>query len=397
MKTSFAENAIAQSAGRFTPEFELLLCSARTLPDAARMQALIDSGIDWNTFQYLAEAHSVRLLVYKALRHVCWERVPAQSRTEWHETYQALTGKNLFLTGELLRITEEFQAADIPIAVMKGPVLAEMAYGDFTLREFSDLDLLIRPQDFSPTLDLLQQLGYDPFWKYEHSKMLRFLEHVGEYRLTREDWDTHIDLHWRVATKATALSPSVDDFPSGFQPVPVAGSTVLSFAPQDLPLYLAAQGGWDQWSDLKRICDLAEFLRRYPQLDWEPHLRSAQRLDGLRSMLAGLALASELLGAPVPEHVLHAARADSSVAALAQSSLRRLLHNLESGEAVSRYLFQLRAKEGVRAKISLGRSILMDRTAEDAGWLMLPRPLWWLYAFLRPLRMSRTLLRVPWN
>lgn len=60
--------------------------------------------------------------------------------------------------------------------------------------------------------------------------------------------------------------------------------------------------------------------------------------------------------------------------------------------AVRRYLFQMRAKEGLRGKIALAYSILMDRTANDGSWIMLPRPLWWLYGLLRPLRMSGKVL-----
>jgi hypothetical protein len=269
-----------------------------------------------------------------------------------------------------------------------------MAYGDFTLREFGDFDLLIRPDDFFRTIGILQELGYKPAWKCSDRKAFRFLRYVGEYKFTREALGTDIDLHWRVATKATALSPGIGDFPSGFPPISIAGSTVFSFAPQDLLLYLAAQGGWDQWLDLRRICDLAEFLRRYPEIDLEPGLRTAGGLGGLRSMLAGLSLASTLLGAELPESILSQIRADATVTRLVERSIRKLRKNVDPGESVSRYLFQIRAKEGFRRKIALAYSILFDRTAEDGNWIMLPRPLWWLYPLLRPLRMILKLLRL---
>ena len=381
------------NAAVYAPEFELLLCSARTAPDAARIKTLVNAGIDWRAFLDLATHYGLRLLVYRTLRTVCWDQVSSDIQTEWQEAYQSLTGKNLFITGELLRVTAAFQANEIQVAVMKGAVIAEMAYGDFTLREFNDLDLLIREADFSRAIELSQRLGYQPFWKYDNRKILRFMRHVGEYKLTSFALQTEIDLHWRVATKATALSPSVSDFPSGFQPVHIAGSTVLSFAPQDLPLYLAAQGGWDQWCDLRRICDLAEFLRRYPDIEWEPNLETARRLGGLRSMLTGLSLASVLLGAELPESIVNRIRADQTVSRLVERTIQNLQRSWNSAESVSRYLFQMNAKEGWRGKIALAYSILMDRTAEDGSWIMLPRPLWWLYGLLRPLRMSGKMLR----
>lgn len=398
MKNHYSEKIFTQettpaNAAAYQPEFELLLSSARTAPDAARIEALIANGVDWRTLLDLATHHGVRPLVYRSLRAVCWNQIPAETQTEWQEAYQSLTGKNLFVTGELLRITAELQASGISVAVLKGAVIAEIAYGDFSLREFNDLDLLIREADFSRTVDLLQRLGYAPFWKCENTRVLHFLRHIGEYKLVGKHFMMDIDLHWKIAPKTLALSPSVSDFPSGFQFVSLAGASVQSLAPQDLPLYLAAQGGGDQWGDLRRICDLAEFVRKYPNIEWEQSLETARRLGGLRSMLTGFSLASRLLGAELPESVTRWIQNDTVVHRLVERTIRNLQQKQLSGEAVSRYSFQIKAKQGLRGKVALACSILMDRTAEDGSWIMLPRPLWWLYGLLRPLRMSQKLLR----
>lgn len=370
------------------PELELLLLSARTAPDAPRIRALATAGINWHAFLDLAARHRVRPLVYKTLRSTCWESIPKNVQGEWEDVYRLFTGGNLFLAAELLRVIAEFDSAKIPVAAMKGAVIAAMAYGDLALREYEDIDLLIAETDFSRAVDLLKQLGYQPFWKYSDHKVLQFLRHVGEYTLTNSARRATIDLHWRVSTKAAALSPSLSDFPSGLQPLSFAGKNILSFAPEDLPLYLTAQGGWDKWSDLRRICDLAEFLRRFPEIDWEKPMHTAERLGGLRSMLTGLSLSSAMLGAEIPAPALRRIRADVLVPRLADQAIRELQSEPTSREAVRRYLFQLKAKKGLAGKIALAYSILVDRTPHDGNWIMLPRPLWWLYVLLRPLRMS---------
>lgn len=388
----FCDTGGNTQSGMNRPEFTLLLSSARTVPDAARVKALVDAGIDWHAFLELAARHRVRPIVYKALRTACWERIPKDIQAEWDKTYLILTSGSLSLAGELLRIIAEFDSAKIPVAAMKGAVIAAMAYGDLALREYEDIDLLIEEINFSRAVKLLEQLGYQPFWKYDNRKVLRFLRHVGEYTLTNSTRRTGIDLHWRVSTQATALSPRVSDFPSGFQPFPLAEATVLSFAPQDLPLYLAAQGGWDRWGDLRRICDLAEFLRKFPEIDWEKPMDTARRRGGLRSMLTGLSLASSLLGAKIPEPAVCRIRADVMVASLAEQAAQDLQRQSSSGEAFRRYLFQMKAKEGWCGKMALAYSILMNRTVHDGSWIMLPRPLWWFYGLLRPLRMSSKML-----
>lgn len=396
MNSSQAEIGTAaspQPTPRFDREFDLLLATARTVSDGSRIHAIVKDGVDWRAFLTLAGNHGVRPLVYKSLRETCWPIIPGDVQAEWDEAHHLLAGRNLFLAGELLRICAEFERTGIPVAAMKGAVIAQMAYGDFTLREFNDLDLLVGEPDFSRAVALISGLGYQASWKLDNRKVFRFLHNLGEYKLSSDVFGIDIDLHWRLAHTTVALSPEVRNLPSGFQPLALAGASVPTFAPQDLPLYLAAQGGADQWSDLRRICDLAEFLRRYPEIDWQPHLLTARTLGGLRSMLVGLVLAHDLLGAPLPCPAAGLINSDPAIARLAATAERNLQLERSPGEPISRYLFQLLAKQGVRNKISLAMGILTDRTSEDGDWLMLPRPLWWLYPVLRPLRMSLKLLR----
>lgn len=373
-------------------EFDLLLACARTAPDAARIQTLAQSGIDWRAFTDLATFHSVRPLVHRSLQATCWSDLPAAIQSEWHETVRLLTGKTLFITGEMLRVTAEFRSAGVPVAALKGSIIAQVAYGDPALREFSDLDLLVHPSDLTRAMPIFERLGYRPAWDRDLATLTGFLRHVGECRMVNPQMATDIDLHWRVSTQATALAPSLRDFPAGFQPIALAGASVLSLDVHELPLYLAAQGGWDQWGDLRRLCDLAEFLRRHSEIDWQPSLAAARRLGGLRSMLTGLALAARLFDAPIPAPALPLIERDPSVATLAEDAAQRLRQGQNPGEPVSRYKFQIKAKAGLTGRLALVWSICADRTAEDAAWLMLPRALWWLYAFLRPLRMSMKLL-----
>jgi len=392
METSAAPKAELRNPVDFSREFDLLLAAARTVPDHARIDALADAGIDWRALLDLAASHSVRPLVYTGLRETCWRRIPVEMQAAWDEAHQLLTGRNLFLTGELLRVTAEFHKAGISVAAVKGPVIAQMAYGDFSLREFNDLDLLVHEADFSSAVAFITQFGYKPLWKLDSRSVLRFLRHMGEYKLTSDFPGVDIDLHWKPAHDSVALSPSLSDFPSGFQPIALAGYAVPTFAPQDLPLFLASQGGGDQWGDLRRICDLAEFLRRFPDVDWEFHFQTARRLGGLRSMLTGLVLACDLLGAPLPASAAAHIQADATVTRLAERVTRNLSRQLQPGEGLTRYVFQLHAKQTMGGKIGLMSHIFMDRTTEDGSWMMLPHALWWTYGVLRPLRMAGKLL-----
>jgi len=55
--------------------------------------------------------------------------------------------RNVFLTNKLFEILNLFKKNDILALPFKGPVLAESVYGDLSLRQFVDLDILVHNHD----------------------------------------------------------------------------------------------------------------------------------------------------------------------------------------------------------------------------------------------------------
>ncbi len=61
----------------------------------------------------------------------------------------------MLMTAELIRLLKIFQEAEVPVISFKGPILAQLAYGDISFRIFSDLDLLIKESDLVKVHNLL--------------------------------------------------------------------------------------------------------------------------------------------------------------------------------------------------------------------------------------------------
>jgi len=64
-------------------------------------------------------------------------------------------------SAELAGILQHFEAREIPVITQKGPALAHLLYGDSAMREFGDLDLLVRPIDVPRVVGALTELGYE--------------------------------------------------------------------------------------------------------------------------------------------------------------------------------------------------------------------------------------------
>ena len=63
------------------------------------------------------------------------------------ERYHSNARRNLFLVSELLKLLKLLESHGIGAIAFKGPVLALYAYGNLSLRQQLDLDILVRKRD----------------------------------------------------------------------------------------------------------------------------------------------------------------------------------------------------------------------------------------------------------
>lgn len=68
----------------------------------------------------------------------------------------------MYMTAKLIRILALLKSNNILTQAFKGPALSELAYADTTLREYSDLDILIMEKDIARSISLLTKDQYAP-------------------------------------------------------------------------------------------------------------------------------------------------------------------------------------------------------------------------------------------
>ena len=185
----------------------------------------------------------------RALKLVCWDAVPQTIQLELERFIRANLQKNLFLTGELFRLLEVFQKNGIPIAAFKGPVLAESVYGDLSLREFSDLDVMVHQADLREAEDILIACGYVAQFP-DRDYRSTFFSYHGQYGFSHGETGICVDLHWQLSSKGVAFPVQSAEVWSKLRQVTIAGRTVLTLADDDLVLFLAAHGTKEGWRRL---------------------------------------------------------------------------------------------------------------------------------------------------
>jgi hypothetical protein len=372
--------------GSWIPEVDLLLCCARTCSTPqtrVRIKEIATRNLDWQLFLQLATSHGIRPLVYQSLHSTCWEAPPEAARQELSHFYSANSAKNRFLAGELLHILQLFEAQHILAVPFKGPVLAAVLYGDLALREFTDLDILIREPDIPKAREILSNQGYRSSMA---SAVITADVNVDE--LHSASTGISVELHWQFSPRRFVSSMVAEHVWNGIEPTVILGRKVWSFSSQDMFLFLAVHGGKHSWSVLKWLCDLAEFIRSNPDLDWPRLFKRAEALGAGRTCRLGIYLAAELMQAKVPSSVVCAVREDAQVRRLAQE-VRQRIQEPRDVDPIEDQIFNLRLKERFHDKV---RYVFLQCTrysGEEERFLSLPSTLSFMYIFVRPIWLLR--------
>ena len=374
------------------PEFQLLLHCARSQLDSDAIKDLVNAGVNWHALLQHAERHGVRPMLRKSLRLVCWDVVPHVTQLELESFVQKNLQKNLFLMGELLQLLRAFQQSGIRVATFKGPVLAELVYGDLSVREFGDLDIMVHQSDLRKAEDILYAFGYVAQFP-DRDYRSTFLSYHGQYAFCHSQTRFWVDLHWELWGKGMAFPVQSAEVWSKLRQVTISSRTVLTLANDDLVLFLAAHGTKEGWRRLVWVSDFAELLRKCQNIDWAEIVDRAHQSHSLRSLLLAIDLASTLLDAPAPANVLDSARSNSAVQALSEKARLRMLRTAPQGE-LREFLDSLNTHDRLRHRLWPIATLLTTRTVGDYQAMPLSKRLWCIYYFTRPFRLAGKLVEM---
>jgi len=290
--------------------YELIRTCLSHRPTSARREQVrdaLETGVDWNTLGRQAARHRVWPLFFHRLNRLLGDRLPAPLREQLQEHQRRLRIHSAFQVQELGTVAETFDEHGIPLLSLKGPVLAQVAYGDVSMRRYVDLDVFVPRRRFSEADQLLREMGYeDPPGKNALEGWRRTAARVfaGQWPYVQANGTFTVDVH-------TRLLPLSFSFPSDFRqfwerstPVQLREEvSVQGFSREDMLLILAYHGLKNQWRALKHVTDLSGLICRDPGPEWAVLIRRAEAMGATRVLALGLSLARGLLDAPLPTEV----------------------------------------------------------------------------------------------
>lgn len=300
------------------------------------------------------------------------------------EQYQFLISQNnLFMAGELIRLLEMLSSNNIPAVTFKGPALAEKIYGDLSLREFSDLDIVVPRASVVDAVRLLQKNGYwivnglslqqiGPLLSVEHHLLLQHRDH----RIP-------VELHWVLFNKNFSLNYPLEHWWANV-PARPSGLGWPAIPDEEMLFLLCAHGTKHRWEKLKWLVDIAELIKRSDGIDWARLDRMVKNHHCSKIVGIGLLLAHDWLHAPVPSTVVRKIKTETEVQRLTKDIVSDWDDDYVWPQSKLQWLkFQLAIRDRTVDKFKFALAPLRGSKPADWRIVSLPKGLFPLYYFIR--------------
>ena len=385
-----------------TTEFRLAAACVKWPVTAQTRQAIhqaADHPIDWTQFLGVVQRHRIGGLVHRALKGA-GVPLPADISHALADRASAIARNAMMLTHETAQLQRLFEGAGIPVAVVKGAILAKLIYGDITVRHARDIDLLVSPDSVERASLLLEQSGYRRVYPPPdfNAAQLRAVHRTGKEYEFRHASGIIVELHWRLTANPALLSGMGVDRASQ-QVVLAQGVAVQTFSRDDLFSYLCVHGAAHSWFRIKWLADIGVLLDGENDAGRERLYRQAQKNGAGRAAAQAINLCAELLDTSMPAALLAEIRRSPVVRRLSAHAKTQIAGS-ESQEpnfgTTRRALAQFFIGHGWRYHWNGLRQALTS--TDDMRAVALPARLAFLYPLLRlPLWLHRHLPVARWG
>ncbi len=351
--------------------------------------AIPDPSLDWRRVIDLALLEGVMPLVYRHLSANYLDAAPESAMRELRFHFQGNALRNRMLTRELVRLVALLESRGIAPIALKGPTLAQAAFGDIAMRQFADLDLLVRRDEMPGAIAALAGDGFRPQSSSPEIMLDEFFQ-ASEDAFIKPEAMAVLDVHWDLMPRYFPFAPDGEQVRRRAVRMRLDGGEVTTLAPQDHLMLACVHGTKHGWPSLAAITDIAALMQREPEWDWAALCEEAAQRGSLTMLLLGARLAHDALAAPLPDSMVEETRRDPVVEAL----VPRLLDSLFSGREGARvpffngWMVPLRAIGSNRARLAYMLDRALAPTFDDWKFVRLPSALFPLYYLVRPARIA---------
>ncbi len=367
-------------------EWALLLECAKPRPDPQRLAERLHAPLDWSSLMAFAEDHGVLGVTAARLANYDENVISPENRERLRVWRRAHTLFTMNLTAEMFRLFDSFATVGIEALVIKGPVLSARCYGDPGLRQYGDIDLIVRDRDILRSTELMISLGYVPSVPVAAITAKKI---PGEYVFRQSRTKLLVEFHTELTFRYHPRPLPLENLFKRHVRVSIDAHEIPALSPEDELMLICIHGAKHFWEKLSYIADVAAFVSKQ-ELDWGRVESAAEEVGAVRMLYVGLRLAEDLLGAPLPKNVTALSRSEPTVGRLASQIMRWLPAAGSAPKGIfERAMFRVRMRGGIFSGPAYLFRLSFSPTEEDWVEGSEIKRHWFLDALGRPFRLAR--------
>ena len=259
-------------------------------------------NLDWLEFERLVNYHSIRPLVNSFFKKNNYQYLPeelAKNLQKYAFDQTLFNLQSAQISNQLLALLKENNIKALPY---KGTLFVNKIYENTQLREGSDIDLLVEPQNAKKGIMLLMKEGYKVSlcnYQYKHVAPETLIDEIlatpDMYECSLKNEQMQIDFHFGVSYGFLPYKIQIEDYFNGAEEGELyRQKTLLPSAENMFWMMMLHHGGKEFWLRYKHVVDLIFFLKKYEKgINWNSILDQARAYHLYENMLTGFQVLKE--------------------------------------------------------------------------------------------------------
>lgn len=368
------------------PELQFLINFIK--PEVNSAGSLNLSQLDWHRVMDLAVHHRLIPLICRHLPAISNAGAPPEILALFQQKNIANSTRNAFLSKELLKILGMFKQAGILVLPFKGPTLAIDAYGDISLRQFDDLDLIMKKDDVLRAASLMTANGYKPLLDMPEETRRKHINADWGFSLTSPEADYHLELISNAAPDLYSFHLPFEDILSHPNSLVLDSNTIQALSPECNLVLLCVHGSKHIWERLAWIADITYLLHSKQNINWQTVLDLAEKSGSKRMLLMSLHMANTFTDSPLPPDVLRMIADDAHISSLTARVIETYHSTTEPQfSAKDEVMFLIQSRERLSDRLRYIFHLIFFPGYSDWQVMQLPSFLSPLYFITRPFRL----------
>lgn len=358
---------------QFEIENRLVKLLSQVNPQKPEVISLLQNEVDWNYIFETAEEHRIIPLLFSQIKSDYANRISETVFNKFQARFQEIATYNFARSTQLIKLVNLLQSHDFPVLSYKGMTLAELAFGDITLRQFTDIDLFVQKQDFSEIKELLLANDCNSVWDLTDKQEKAVLKYDYEFPFYYGDVKTLIEVHWEFVESFFAFDYDTEQLWKRIENVKIYGKNIPTLSPADYLVVLSSHASKHFWKRLSWICDIDRLVRN-TEIDWDLAVKLASETGSLRMVWLGLYLSKEILRTELPDNINEKILSDKTTGFLGRMFLENIFEKeKEPSDWKEMAKIHLKMRENIGTKLKYSHRLFTTKLI-DKLFMPMGRP-----------------------